>query len=273
MEETTRSAQLRIVVLKWDRLYGDMIRRQIWDVWPNAVVRVYQRGLDALTAMQDDMPELFVTGVKIADMDGLEHLEPFITTTVPILIVTSRADSRTFDMLREVRYDGIYDGTAEGLEHLGSALRQVIQHRLYLSPSVVPHLRPPPRSILKDTLTEKEHVVLSVIGDGSTNKQAADRLGVSNQTVKTHRKRIMIKLNIHTQGDLMLYALRRGYVLVTPTGVLYPGFQRQLRQIAGGSGPGLAVAVPTSQVQPEPAGFRRPRLFADGGGAGHPRGA
>lgn len=260
MDQTTRNTQLRIVVLKWDRLYGDMIRRQIWDVWPSAVVRVFQRGIDALMAMQDDMPDLFISGVKIEDMDGLEHLEPFINAPTPILIVTSRADARTFNMLRTVRYDGIYDGSAEGLEHLGSALRQVIQHRLYLSPSVVPHLKPAPRSIYKDTLTEKEHVVLSVIGDGSLNKQAAERLGMSRLTVKTHRKRIMIKLGLHTPGELMLYALRHGYVLVTPTGVLYPGFQRELQRIAGEKG--AAVAVPTSRMEPEPAGFQRPRLFA-----------
>src|SRR5438046_9770374 len=65
MEQSDRSAQLRIVVLKWDRLYGDMIRRQIWDVWPNAVVRVYQTGLDALAAIQEAMPDLFIAGAKI----------------------------------------------------------------------------------------------------------------------------------------------------------------------------------------------------------------
>lgn len=256
MEQLDRSAQRRIVVLKWDRLYGDMIRRQVWDVWPNAVVRVYQSGLDALAAIQEATPDLFVAGAKIEDMDGLEHLEPFVHTTLPILIVTSRADFRTYNMLREVRYDGIYDGRAEGLEHLGPALRQVIQHRLYISPSMALNLRPPPRSIRKDTLTEKEHVVLSVIGDGSDNKQAAERLQMAHETVKTHRKRIMAKLGLHQQGELMLYALRHGYVLVTNTGILYPGFQRRLEKIRGAE-----VAVPTKAPQPEPPTFERPRLF------------
>jgi DNA-binding NarL/FixJ family response regulator len=256
MEETTRNPQLHVVVLKWDRLYGDMIRRQVWDVWPNAVVRVYQRGLDALSAMQELMPDLFVTGVKIEDTDGLEHLEPFIHTSLPILIVTSRADFRTYEMLRQVRYDGIFDGRAEGLEHLGPALRQVMQHKLYMSPSLVPHLQTPKRKILKDLLTPKQQIVLSVIGDGSGNKQAAERLCMSEHTVKTHRKRIMARLGLHEQGELMLFALRNGFVLVTDSGILYPGFQRTLRSIRGSS-----VAVPTIQLQPEPVGFERPRLF------------
>jgi hypothetical protein len=100
---------------------------------------------------------------------------------------------------------------------------------------------------------------LSVIGDGSYNKQAAERLGMSKETVKTHRKRIMAKLGLHTQGQLMLYALRNGYVLVTPTGVMYPGFQRTLQEIAGSKG--AKVAVPAKRPEPEPEGFQRRRLF------------
>lgn len=251
-----RDTQLHVVVLKWDRLYGDMIRRQVWDVWPHAVVRVYQRGLDALNAMQELMPDLFVTGVKIEDMDGLEHLEPLIHTSTPILIVTSRADFRTFEMLRHVRYDGIYDGRVEGEQHLGPALRQVIQHKLYMSPSLIPHLQNPKRKILKDLLTPKQQIVLSVIGDGTSNKQAAERLCMSEHTVKTHRKRIMARLGLHEQGELMLFALRHGFVLVTEAGILYPGFQRELQRIRG-----TPVAVPTTQPPPEPQGFQRPRLF------------
>lgn len=66
----------------------------------------------------------------------------------------------------------------------------------------------------------------------------------------------MAKLGLHQQGELMLYALRHGYVLVTDKGVLYPGFQRQLSRIRGAE-----VAVRTKTPQPEPASFERPRLF------------
>src|SRR3954466_11702730 len=126
MDATSSNAPLRIVVLKWDRLYGDLIRRQILDVWPEADVQVFQLGFDALESIQERAPDLFITGVRLDDMDGLEHLEPFIGTRLRILIVTSRADARTFRMLRALRYDGIYDGLAEGTENLATALREVM---------------------------------------------------------------------------------------------------------------------------------------------------
>jgi DNA-binding NarL/FixJ family response regulator len=228
-----RNAAPRIVVLKGDRLYGDLISRHIRDLWRNADVHVFQLGFDALDSIQAQVPDLFITGVKIDDMDGLEHLEPFIQTTLPILVLTSRKEARTFDLLRTIRFDGLYDGRAEGLENLPVALQQVIERHLYVSPTMLPHLKKP-KNITLDALTGKEQLVLSVIGDGSDDQQAAERLGLSPYTVNTHRKAIMAKLKLHHKGQLMLYALQNGYIWVTGQNVFHPGFQRQLQ---AGKGP------------------------------------
>ncbi len=229
-----KTAAPRIVVLKGDKLYGDLISRHIKELWRNAVVQVFQLGFDALDSIQAQVPDLFITGVKIDDMDGLEHLEPFIDTALPILVLTSRKDARTFELLRNLRYDGLYDGHAEGLEHLPNALQQVIQRRLYVSPSMTPLLKRP-KSITLDTLTDKEQMVLSVIGDGSDNHEAGKRLGLSPFTVSSHRKAIMAKLKLHHKGQLMMYAFQNGYVWVTERHVRYPGFQRRLQ--ASGASP------------------------------------
>jgi DNA-binding CsgD family transcriptional regulator len=109
----------------------------------------------------------------------------------------------------------------------------------------VPHLKKP-KNITLDALTDKEQVVLSVIGDGSDDGEASERLGLSAQTVGTHRKAIMRKLSLHHKGQLMLHALQQGFVRVTPTGVYYPGFQRRIQRSGGSeeeaAGTALAVA-------------------------------
>ena len=223
-----KTAAPRIVVLKAHRFYGDIICRQIKEYWRNAHVEVFQRGFDALDSIQAVMPDLFITGVKIEDMDGLEHLEPFIERPLPILIVTSRKDSRTFCLLRSLRYDGIYDTHDEGLGNLHTAIQQALKHELYVSPSFAPHLKPP-KNITLDSLTEKEEMVLSVIGDGSDDQQAAERLKLSPNTINTHRKAIMAKLRMHHKGQIMYYAVQNGYVHISPDGVRQPGFQRRIR--------------------------------------------
>jgi len=223
-----KTAAPRIVVLKGDRLYGDLICRQIKEYWRNAVVQFFQLGFNALDAIQACPPDMFISGVKIEDMDGLEHLEPFVEKDLPILVVTSRKDARTFSLLRSIRYDGIYDGFVEGLVNLHTAMQQVMMRQLYISPSIVEHLKKPKNTTL-DALTDKEQMVLSVIGDGSDDQQTGERLGLSRYTVNTHRTAIMRKLGFHHKGQLMLYALQQGYVQISPDGIYYPGFQRRIR--------------------------------------------
>ena len=218
----------RIVVLKRHRLYGELVSRHVRELWRGSTVDVFQRGFDALDSIQVNMPDLFITGALVEDMDGLEHLEPFIETTLPILVLTSRRDTSTLELLRGVRFDGLYDGDAEGMEHLPAALQQVIQRRLYISPTMVSLLKRP-KNVTLDTLTEKEQMVLSVIGDGSDDQLAAERLALSPHTVNTHRKSIMAKLKLHHKGQLMIYALQHGFIWVTARDIFHPGFQRRLQ--------------------------------------------
>ncbi len=229
-----KTAAPRVVVLKADRLYGDLIARQIKETWRHAQVSVFQLGFGALDSIQASVPDIFITGAKIDDMDGLEHLEPFIDTHLPILVLTSRHDPRTIELLRGVRFDGLYDGHAEGLENLPVAIKEVLQRRFYASPTMMPHLKRP-RNITLDTLTEKEQLVLSLIGDGTDDQQAATQLGLSPHTVATHRKSIMAKLKLHHKGQLMLYAIQHGYIRVTAQKVYRPGFQRALTSRSGGT--------------------------------------
>lgn len=161
-------------------------------------------------------------------MDGLEHLEPFVETTLPILIVTAHADSRTIVMLEKLRYDGIYDVINESLENLPTALRAVMKHRLYVSPNLEERLKQP-KNLTRDALTPTEQRVLSVIGDGADDQEASERLKISRFTAGSHRKAIMRKLGLHQKGELVRYAVQHGYVLMTPQAIYQPGFQRQLK--------------------------------------------
>lgn len=227
-----KTAAPRVVVLKSSQLFGELICNQINSLWRNSDVHVFQRGFAALDSIQATMPDLLVTGVKLDDMDGLEHLEPFIERPLPILIVTSRKDARTLSLLREIRYNGIIDVEADGSSVLSVALNRVLDREIYISRSFEPHVKPP-KNITLEALTPKEQMVLSVIGDGSDDQSAAERLKISPHTVNTHRKAIMAKLRVCHKGQLVVYAMRHGYVDVTPKGVTHPGFQRRIRELAG----------------------------------------
>jgi DNA-binding NarL/FixJ family response regulator len=98
---------------------------------------------------------------------------------------------------------------------LREALECVLAGRRYVAPrlresligSIVER-----RSSATTSLTKRERVVLQRIGEGDSNQEIAERLGVSRRTVDTHRTRLMRKLDIHKTAGLVRYAVREGLV-------------------------------------------------------------
>ncbi len=61
-------------------------------------------------------------------------------------------------------------------------------------------------------LTDREREVLQLIAEGRTNKEVASALSVSINTVETHRKHIMEKLDLHNTAELVRFAIRKKIV-------------------------------------------------------------
>jgi DNA-binding NarL/FixJ family response regulator len=61
-------------------------------------------------------------------------------------------------------------------------------------------------------LSDREIEVLERIASGGSNKEIADTLGISTQTVKNHISSILRKLSLNDRTQAVLYALRRGWI-------------------------------------------------------------
>jgi len=80
---------------------------------------------------------------------------------------------------------------------------------------VNPAVAIPPR------LTLREREVVQLVGEGKTSKEVATMLGMTLKTAETHRSNIMIKLNLHSTVELVLYAVRNEIIhVVLPAMVL-----------------------------------------------------
>ena len=96
-----------------------------------------------------------------------------------------------------------------------SAIRAVARGDGYLSPAVSGmvlndysrHVRDP-----IDLLSSREREILQLLAEGQTNKMIASQLNISVYTVDDHRGRIMAKLNLHSIGELVRFAMRKGIV-------------------------------------------------------------
>jgi DNA-binding NarL/FixJ family response regulator len=65
-----------------------------------------------------------------------------------------------------------------------------------------------------DPLTPRELEVVTLVADGHTSEEIADRLAISRKTVERHRANVLEKLRMRDRVDLTRYAIRRG--LITP---------------------------------------------------------
>lgn len=91
--------------------------------------------------------------------------------------------------------------TGCGLENLLEKIERV------LTP-----MRPTDEGNTSDELSAREVQVLQLVVSGAINKEIAERLNISLNTVLTHRKNITAKLGIKTISGLTLYALMHGYI-------------------------------------------------------------
>jgi DNA-binding NarL/FixJ family response regulator len=99
------------------------------------------------------------------------------------------------------------------------AVREVALGRRYLSPplserAIESYIQRDAAAQLDryEMLTLREREILSLSAEGYTTLQIADRLFISPRTVETHRANLMRKLALHSQTDLVRFALQRGIV-------------------------------------------------------------
>ena len=104
-------------------------------------------------------------------------------------------------------------------EELLTAIRVAASGEVYLYPSLakllvkdfLTHEQQQPENSL-DGLTPREHEVLMLLADGSSNAEIATDLSISPKTVSRHRENIMRKLNLHSRTELVKYAIRKGII-------------------------------------------------------------
>jgi len=179
-------------------------------------------GGEAITTCSELSPDVVLMDVRMPNVDGIDATRAITATDSPpkILVLT------TFD-LDDVVYEALRAGASGFLlkdapeERLITAIRVVADGGSLFAPSVTRALiaefaqrsrRASPVSV--DRLTERETEVLVQIARGLSNAEIAEALFVTENTVKTHVARILMKLGIRDRVQAVVLAYECG--LVTP---------------------------------------------------------
>ncbi len=220
----------RVLILKADRLYADTLRQHAERVLQPVHVTIAGSVAVAREVLAREAIGLFITGLGgMQEGDALDLIaqckqEPFRVQRV--LVVTMRREYRAFAALRSLPIDGAFDSAEEPPEALADALHAVMGGSRFWSASIerrLQQLTAGPTALFR-MLTDFEQVVLSVIGDGCDDAEAADRLGLSPATISTVRRGLHRKLGVQHRGELVRLAAQKGFVRFTPDGVDRPGY-------------------------------------------------
>lgn len=228
----------RVVVLQRNRIYGETLAEVVRRVVPGALTTMHQYAVEALATMQSHRADIAVLGMQALDWDGLDYLPLIIDggLATKVMVITARRDEHTLARLKSLKLDALIHASDDNLEMFGRALRAVVAGEHFIGPTFRALLELERKNNVESVLSPHERLILSALGEGLDNEEAALRLKLNAETVRSHRDHIMRKLKLHHKGDLMCYAARRGYVRFTPEGVRHPGFERAFEQLGNGDG-------------------------------------
>lgn len=154
------------------------------------------------------------------DGDGFTVLEELKKNNplIKILVVTFNKQPGLLESVLKSGADGIINKASEDIEIL-NAFEEVNKGNVFLCPitsELIKNKRDKVRELnQKNPLTPREREILYLIcNDELTNNQIADRLSISEKTVKTHRKNIYHKLNVNTTIQLVRAAINLAYISV-----------------------------------------------------------
>jgi NarL family two-component system response regulator LiaR len=180
-------------------------------------------GVEAIQLARTFQPDVILLDMVMPRKDGLEAITE-IKRDQPdarILVLTSFAeDEKVFPAIKGGALGYLLKDTSP--QGLLNAIRDVYEGESSLHPTIARKLigelhrpsSPPPAG---EELTEREVEVLNLVAQGLSNQEIADRLVVSERTVRKHVSNILGKLHLANRTQATLYALRAGIAKPGPS--------------------------------------------------------
>jgi DNA-binding NarL/FixJ family response regulator len=182
------------------------------------VVGTAADGEEVLALAGELKPDVILMDLRMPRMDGVEATRRLRERDpgVKVVVLTTYADDRSvLDALRAGALG--YLTKDAGAAEIQQALHRVAGGQAVLDPAVQLHLveaiaAEPPPGPLPDGLTPREAEVLTLIAAGLSNGEIAERLVVSEATVKSHVNHMLAKIGARDRAQAVGYAYRHGLV-------------------------------------------------------------
>ena len=190
------------------------------------VVGEASSGEEAISLSKDLIPDVVLMDIKMPLTSGIEATRQIVQENphIGVILVTMFDD-----------HDSVFSGMRAGAkgyvlkeaepDELRRAIEAAYRGEVMLGPTiakkVLAHFGDPNagqrrQALPYEELTNREHEVFQLAADGLNNREIADRLVISEKTVKNHIANIFSKLQVNDRTQAVLYGLRKGLVTMSP---------------------------------------------------------
>ncbi|WP_276480241.1 response regulator [Paraflavitalea pollutisoli] len=159
-----------------------------------------------LSFLRNQQPDVILMDINLAEQSGIE-LSATIKRLYPGIFILGLSTFNQQSFIRKMMDNGASGYVLKNVtrEELVDAINTIVKGKLYLSHEVARSLRAAEDPEVP-LLTRREQQVLTLIAEGLTNNEVAEKLFISPTTVDTHRKSLLSKLNAKNTASLVRIA-------------------------------------------------------------------
>jgi DNA-binding NarL/FixJ family response regulator len=170
-------------------------------------------GADAIAAAEKLRPDVILMDLRMPRTDGVTAIKELAKRGVPSRVLVLTTYDTDSDVLPAIEAGATgYLLKDAPRDELFRAVEAAARGQAVLSPAVATRLMGQMRQPAAEPLSQRELEVLGLIARGSTNREAAKQLFISEATVKTHLLHVYAKLGVNDRAAAVATAFSRGYL-------------------------------------------------------------
>ena len=221
---TETPARIRVVLADDHPIVRDGLRKLLSLEEDIDVVGEASDGREVLQVVQQTEPDVVILDLRMPNLDGLAALQALqqMNKKAKVIVLTASEDKNEFVQAMKLGCSGIVlKQTAPEL--IVKSIRKVYAGEIWLdshTTAAVMRQFAAPGEVIggkgreRSPLSAREREIVSLVAQGYKNKEMAEKMFISEQTVKNHLHNIFDKLGVSDRLELALYAIHKGLHLV-----------------------------------------------------------